>query len=277
MGLNVYLYHGAGREEALRESVEVTGDAARLMDAAFASRHALLQQAEEETHFCDANRCAYNYIDYIRHHYPDARFVHLVRNGYNCARSWNYRIGAYPSAGELARHKVRSTFRRYFGDGRGDGIAEHLCDLRARMLLGRRTLSDRSVRILSAMGSRNYHLEKPVPFAGDEVRDRWTSFRRMQKLAWFWAWTNDQISERFSRVPEGQRMVLRVEDLDAETAGRLLEFLGLPKAFDRALLKPHGVAPKSTRFSWSQEDRDDFNGLAGECMKRFGYELQREG
>jgi hypothetical protein len=275
MGLNVYLYHGARREAALRESIDVTGDTARLMDASFAGRHALLQRMEQEdAFFCEANRCAYNYIDYIRKRYPDARFVHLVRNGYDCVRSWNFRIGAYPSFGELAGHKVRSTWRRYFGDGRGDGIAEHLCDLRAHMLLRSRSMSGRSLRILSSMQSRNYHLEKPVPFPGDAMYGRWHGLRRMQKLAWFWAWTNDQISERFSRLPENRRMTLRIEDLDADHAVKLMQFLDLPGGFDRGLLRPHGVGAKSTRFSWTPEDRSDFNGVAGDGMKRFGYDLQ---
>jgi hypothetical protein len=275
-GLNVYLHHAARRKAALEESFTLRGDTLRLMDACFAQRHRFIRECREKgLVFCDVNRCEYNFINYIFDRYPQAYFVHLVRNGYDVVRSWNFRIGAYPGTGELLKHKVRSTRRRYFSASRhGDGIGEHLCDLRLHLLLRRSRMGSGAVRILANLGQRNYHLEKPVPFPDDPHFENWRGFRRIEKLAWFWSHTNTLISERLDAVPETRKHLLRIEDLDKTELENLLSRAGLPLEYDRSRLKPHGVGAASRTFNWSKDDLDRFNRVAANSMQRMGYEIR---
>ena len=85
--LNAYLYHYAGaavfqRTFALDEAMIA------FMDRCFAGRANLIAWCR--THgiaYCDANPFAFNFISYIHRKFPAAKFMHLVRDGYECVRS----------------------------------------------------------------------------------------------------------------------------------------------------------------------------------------------
>ena len=47
--------------------------------------------------YCDANAFGFNFINYLHARLPNARFIHLVRDGYACVRSWSRRAAStYP-------------------------------------------------------------------------------------------------------------------------------------------------------------------------------------
>jgi hypothetical protein len=84
--LNAYLYHYAG-EEAFRRTFDPDPEMTRFMDASFAGRAKSIAWCEAQgIAYCDANPFAFNFIDYLHARYPDARFLHLVRDGYACVR-----------------------------------------------------------------------------------------------------------------------------------------------------------------------------------------------
>ena len=41
--------------------------------------------------YCDANPFGFNFINYLHAKFPHAKFIHLVRDGYACVRSWSRR------------------------------------------------------------------------------------------------------------------------------------------------------------------------------------------
>ncbi len=94
--LNAYLYHAAD-EAVFRRTFDPDPEMAALMERSFDKRSKLIAWCEQQgLAYCDSNPFAYNLIDYLRRKYPEARFIHLVRDGYACVRSWSRRGSTYP-------------------------------------------------------------------------------------------------------------------------------------------------------------------------------------
>ena len=95
--LNAYLYHHAG-EDVFRRTFAPDPELRRFMDGCFASRAKSIAWCE--THgiaYCDANAFGFNFVNYLYARFPDATFLHLVRDGYACVRSWSRRDSStYP-------------------------------------------------------------------------------------------------------------------------------------------------------------------------------------
>jgi hypothetical protein len=274
MGVNVLLAGGRDRLRYYRESLVPEGFPLAIMERAFRSRHDLISRCVREGfHYCDINRLGYNCINYIRQEYPEAKFVHVVRDGYRCVRSWYGRIGAYPGRDELLRFKGGQLRRRYLQRKKGgQGLADLAYDLYVAALLRRGSESAGAEKALAALSGRNQHLEKPRPLPGDPHHPAWGSYSRLQKLAWFWSWVNESIERRLESVPEGQRLTLRIEDLDTAFAGRLADFCGLRggKFESRRVVRGRS---REYAVEWDDGSRRQFNEIAGEGMKKYGYDL----
>ena len=68
-----------------------------LMDGCFAGRAgAIAWCTTHSVAYCDANPFGFNFINYLSRKFPHARFIHLVRDGYACVRSWSRRTSTYP-------------------------------------------------------------------------------------------------------------------------------------------------------------------------------------
>ncbi|HEX5313558.1 MAG TPA: sulfotransferase, partial [Gammaproteobacteria bacterium] len=95
--LNSFLYHYASEAEFERTFAPDAAMTA-LMDGCFAGRaSAVAWCAAHGIAYCDANPFAFNFINYLHARYPHAKFIHLVRDGYACVRSWFRRdASTYP-------------------------------------------------------------------------------------------------------------------------------------------------------------------------------------
>ncbi len=97
--VNHTLYHQAEERQKLFErSFDPTGDLYREMLHGFGPRRCLIRYCRaNDLHYCDVNPYQYNLINFIHLTYPDAKFVHVVRNGYDCVRSFFQRTkSTYP-------------------------------------------------------------------------------------------------------------------------------------------------------------------------------------
>jgi hypothetical protein len=94
---NAYLYHYAS-EETYRRTFDPDTEMTAFMDGSFAGRSTSVTWCETNgIAYCDANPFAFNFVNYIHAKYPRARFIHLVRDGYACVRSWSRReVSTYP-------------------------------------------------------------------------------------------------------------------------------------------------------------------------------------
>jgi hypothetical protein len=95
--LNAYLYHYAG-EAVFQRTFALDEAMIAFMDGCFAGRANLIAWCRTNgIAYCDANPFAFNFISYIYRRFPSAKFVHLVRDGYECVRSWSRRdLTTYP-------------------------------------------------------------------------------------------------------------------------------------------------------------------------------------
>ena len=97
LGFNAYLYHYAG-EDVFRRTFDPDPELRALMDKSFAGRAKAIAWCEANAvAYCDANAFAFNFINYLHARLPHAKFIHLVRDGYACVRSWSRRVAStYP-------------------------------------------------------------------------------------------------------------------------------------------------------------------------------------
>lgn len=273
MGVNVLLAGGRNRLRTYRESLVPEGFPRAVMERAFRSRSDFISRCTREGfHYCDVNRLGYNCINYIHSEHRSAKFVHVVRDGYRCVRSWYGRIGAYPARGDLFRFKAGQLRRRYLeGKRGGQGFADLAYDLYVAALLGSGSESASAAKTIASLSGRNQHLEKPRPLPGDPHYRAWRGYSRLQKLAWFWAWVNESIESRLEAVPEGQRLTLRIEDLGT-AAGRLADFCGLRGGEFESKRVVRGKS-REYAMEWDDRSRRQFNEIAGAGMKKYGYDL----
>lgn len=94
---NGYLYHHASEADFAR-SFNPDAAMTTLMDGCFAGRSsAIAWCAAHRIAYCDANAFGFNFINYVHVRFPQAKFIHLVREGYACVRSWSRRdASTYP-------------------------------------------------------------------------------------------------------------------------------------------------------------------------------------
>jgi len=222
---NMYVYHYGG-EEVLRRTFDPDPEMLALMDGSFGSRRGAIEWCRSNgMAYCDANAFGFNFINYVHVRFPSARFIHLVRDGYACVRSWSRRTPTtYP-----------------------DGIPVAL--------------------------AISYLLAKPVPFPSDPAYASWSRFDRVQKISWFWSAVNANIAERLTRIPDANKRLVRIEDVNEETLPAILEFCGLPRQYSRAALQARD-ATAGPEIEWTPENVRGFNALAAPMMEKLGYPLR---
>ena len=282
-GLNLYLYYCSDRETALNESYKLSGKTLEIIENNFTSRHNLIKSlSENNVHFCEANRQLYNYINYIYDKYPDAKFIHLIRNGYDCVRSWFPRGGAYPESLSLYDLYDRSdiSFKKRLKLFKSFSLkSKEQNKSSIENLSNKKYLDEEDTRRLCSQNSY-YQYDKPLPYANDKWANQWEGFDRIQKISWFWQYTNSLITERLKQIPSSQSMVLRLEDISPEKIREVLRFAELPELFSIEAIKAHDRRDSSSFEwidewdGWTKEKVNKFNGIAGNCMDQFGYKLR---
>jgi hypothetical protein len=176
--------------------------------------------------------------------FPQARFIHLVRDGRKVASSYFHKLG-------------------------NECYDDHSTAVLAEYLAGR--------------GDQAPPPEKkywwPQPKNGEPWAKEFPRFNQFQRIAWHWSEINRVILRDLKDVPEHRRMQIRLEDLRSQpsTVTSLLGFLGIPysDSFVSAFARPHNVnRPVDTMLT--PEQAAQFALLATPMMKRLGYAGQRE-
>jgi len=209
-------------QKELNNIKKFRGNIAKQIDEEFRTRKKLIRDLERKNiNFCDVNPYQYPLIDYLHHKYPEAKFVHLIRNGYDVVKSYYQRENTtYP-----------------------DNILEK--------------------------NYSGYRSGKPIPLDGERWKSSWKNFDRVQKITWFWCKVNNIIDNKLNKIPNGQKTLFKLEDLNDENFTELLNFLELPIKYDKALMKTHN-STKNT-LEWSKDRIGKFNNIASSTMNKFGY------
>lgn len=176
--------------------------------------------------------------------FPDAKFVHLVRDGRKVAGSY---------------------FRK---------LADECYDDRSTQVL--RAYLDDPAHVPATPPEKKYWW--PQPRRGDPAFEAFARFNQFERIAWHWAEINRVILESLAALP-GRSLFVRLEDLREApaTAHALWDFLGLTyqDAYFASFTRPHNVNRPEDRLL-DGEQRAQFDRICAEMMERLGYASRPE-
>jgi hypothetical protein len=118
------------------------------------------------------------------------------------------------------------------------------------------------------------------PRIGSEVHGRWARMSVLEKNAWLWTETNRWIQRFVLGLPSGRSLRVRSEDLFAarrDTLDALFRLLGTrapsSKRVDRVLAQPPDAQPSGAGVTWTSDEHDALEAIAGEVAASLGYQL----
>lgn len=144
----------------------------------------------------------------------------------------------------------------------------------ARFILSVRNGKD-FVRSAFSRGWHNHSSFGSVPSCGDSYYERWPEMTPLERVAWIWAYRNSKALNGLDVVPREQKLVLRIEDIGRDgTLDSLESFSGI-KIAERTLaakrFNANPVLELPRRQEWTESMNRQFDAIAGEMMKFFGY------
>lgn len=170
--------------------------------------------------------------------FPEARFVHLVRDG----------------------RKVASSYFHKLGDECYDDVSTEI--LRAHVEDG----------LPAPPPEKKYWW--PLPRQGSADAARFRAFSQFERICWHWAELNRVVLEELSRLSAERTLFVKLEELRASPSEvqKLYEFLGLPyrDAAYEAYTRPHNVNRPEDRLLDAGQ-RQQFEAVAGEMQAQLGY------
>jgi hypothetical protein len=110
----------------------------------------------------------------------------------------------------------------------------------------------------------------------------WNKLTQVGKLAWYWSALNRQVLSQFSKIPEANSMVLKIEDLDFETYGRFARFAGFESSLTRNRFEEirrdrpnkNKLGPPATTETWSELEAKEFEQNVADLAEQLGYEYE---
>ena len=221
-----------------------------LIDADEASRvlaqsHAAAAHYSDAAHWGDSSNKLSWLVPELAALLPEAKFVHLVRDG----------------------RKVAGSYFRKLGD--------ECYDDRSTAILQAHV--DDPAHVPAPPPEKKYWW--PVPRRGDPLAEDFRGFAQFERIAWHWAEINRVILQALDTLPPARTHFVRLEDLrTSPTAVRqLYDFLGLPyrdEAF-AAFARPHNVNTPQDRLL-DPAEREAFDRIAGAMMTTLGYANRAE-
>jgi hypothetical protein len=172
--------------------------------------------------------------------FPDAHFIHLVRDGRKVASSYFHKLAA-----------------ECYDDRSTKNLAAYLA----------------SPQTVGAPPPEKKYWW-PQPKADDPFAEDFAHFDRFQRIAWHWAEINRAIFEGIASVPAERRLLVRLEDLRAQpsSVAALFAFLRLRYRDEHfaAFARPHNVnRPVDMLLTPAQSAQ--FQRIAAPMMERLDY------
>lgn len=170
--------------------------------------------------------------------FPDAKFVHLIRDGRKVAGSFFHKLGE-----ECYDDRSNEVLRAYLQDGAPTPPPE-----------------------------KKYWWPWPRPDAPGV--DDFARYNQFERMAWHWAEINRVILQDLAPVSDARKHMVRLEDMRADEAvlKGLYDFLGLaysPAAF-ALFQRPHNVNKPEDK-PLTDVQRAAFDAIAAPMMTQLGY------
>jgi hypothetical protein len=177
--------------------------------------------------------------------FPEARFVHLARDGRKVTGSYFHKLA-----------------NECYDDRSTKILAGHLEDPRG---------------VPAPPPEKKYWWPQPKP--GDPFAAEFRRFDQFQRIAWHWVEINRTILDALSAIPEERHRFFRLEDLRSEPqiVAALFKFLGLPdrEEYAAAFARPRNVNRPVDRLL-TPEQAAQFEHIAGPMMERLAYQGRAE-
>jgi Sulfotransferase family len=176
--------------------------------------------------------------------FPQARFVHLVRDGRKVCSSYFHKLGA-----ECYDDRSTAIFQAHYDD----------------------------FRVPPPPPEKKYWW--PTPRKGSSDAARFRGFSQFERICWHWAELNRVVLEELEALAPERSLFLRLEDLreSPSAVSGLYHFLNLPYRDEdfTVFARPHNVNKPEDRLL-TDEQRDSFEAIAGRMQARLGYAGQPE-
>jgi hypothetical protein len=172
--------------------------------------------------------------------FPEARWIHLVRDGRKVSSSYLHKL-----ADECYDDRSTRLLAAYLADPR---------------------------RTTAPPPEKPYWW--PQPRRGDPWAQEFPRFAQFERIAWHWAEVNRVILRDLDAIDQRRRLFVRLEDLagSLEEVERLFAFLGLSCGHDDAALfdRPYNVG-RPVDYALTPEQTANFEQIAGQMMETLGY------
>jgi hypothetical protein len=176
---------------------------------------------------------------------PEARFVHLVRDGRKVASSYFHKLSA-----ECYDDRSTTILQAHYDD---------------------------PAYVPAPPPEKKYWW--PVPRHDDPLRLAFRGFDQFERIAWHWAEINRTILDSLSALPFERHLFVRLEDLlvSPQLVRTMFEFLGLAYRNEHfaSFARPHNVN-RPEDHPLTQAQRAAFDALAAPLMERLGYAERAE-
>lgn len=210
-------------------------------------RHVLAHTHRAAVEYCeralwgDASNKLTWVIDILDELFPEARFVHLSRDGRKVASSYFHKLG-----NECYDDRSTAILARYI---------------------------DEYPKVPAPPPEKRYWW--PQPRRGSPGREAFLEYSQFDRIAWHWAEAHRTALTRLKAIAPERQMFIRLEDLVADPAAalRLTRFMDLPDRADIAavLERPHNVN-RPVNHPLTAEQTSRFWAIAGDVMGALGYE-----
>lgn len=144
----------------------------------------------------------------------------------------------------------------------------------ARFLLSVRNGKD-FVRSALSRGWHRHASFGSVPERGDPCFQRWGKMTPIERVSWLWTYRNRKALERLSAVPREQKLVLRIEDICSDRTLDTVESFSGVRITERSLaarkFNANPLMDLPPPHEWTESMNRQFDAIAGEMMKFFGY------
>jgi hypothetical protein len=120
---------------------------------------------------------------------------------------------------------------------------------------------------------------RPLPVDGDKHHEDFKRFNRFQRICYYWRDVNLQIKKSLEVVPKEQKMFIQLENLvsDVECLKDFFSMTGVKfkKDFIDQLKRPVNVAV-SKNFPLTKKQNKEFYAICNSSMELFGYKDKEE-
>jgi len=202
--------------------------------------HAAAVRYSEAAHWGDSSNKLSWLIPELAELMPEAKFVHLVRDGRKVTSSYFHKLGA-----ECYDDRSTSVLQAYFDD---------------------------PAELPAPPPEKKFWW--PLPRHDDARSMEFRRYDQLARIAWHWAEINTRILESLDALPKHRQFFVRLEDLvtSPRLVNGLLDFLNLshrPEHFE-IFARPHNVNRPEDR-PLTEQQLETFSSIASPMMERLGY------